>query len=337
MHACTYSTKNTRKKLTRWLTDTTDNKSSTTITALLHLHHRFSPHPPTEILFSVTAAKITAKIRVTNLYQIQVTRCKWVLSVFLSLAPDANGYSYFSIFFKNLQKSTLLHSTPNPPTYCPSSFSTPLPNHKPDKTKKKDRQRQTNITKTQTHFPILFCCWSSVFDFYLWTSFLPSFLVLLKAPLPTLQIFFLSSFHPTNTHTCSLLLSSVLLLTEWMNDWNGFLSFFADTTTISFFVGFLFVFFVGGVLGLVWGFLGFFLLCVCFILGGIGGFVRVRMEDSNAVFFVFLPFPTHFLSYLLFPPLFVFTWWCLGLPKCTLSVSGLFGHVFFKSSLLGPR
>jgi hypothetical protein len=61
------------------------------------------------------------------------------------------------------------------------------------------------------------------------------------------------------------------------------------------------------------------------------------MEDSNAFFFVFLPFPTHFLSHLVLPPLFVFTWWCLGLPKCTLSVSGLFGPVFFKSSLLGPR
>jgi hypothetical protein len=71
-------------------------------------------------------------------------------------------------------------------------------------------------------------------------------------------------------------------------------------------------------------------------LGGYGGFFRVRMEDSNASF-VFLPFPTHFLSYFLFVPLFVFTWWCLGLPKCTLSFSGLFGPVFFKSSLLGPR
>jgi hypothetical protein len=28
----------------------------------------------------------------------------------------------------------------------------------------------------------------------------------------------------------------------------------------------------------------------------------VRMEDSNAFFFVFLPFPTHFLSHLLLPP-----------------------------------
>jgi hypothetical protein len=30
-----------------------------------------------------------------------------------------------------------------------------------------------------------------------------------------------------------------------MNEWNGFLSFFAPTTTISFVVGFLFVFLLG--------------------------------------------------------------------------------------------
>ncbi len=183
---------------------------------------------------------------------------------------------------------------------------------------------KTDITKTQTHFPILFRCWSSVFDFYLWTPFLPSFLPCSPQSSTSYTSDFLSLFHSA-------------LFCSWMNEWMnemGSLAFLPTLGQLHFFVGFPFVFFCRGVLGLVWGFLGFFLLCVCVLFGG---FFRVRMEDSTAFFFVLLPFPTHFLSHLLFHPLFVFTWWCLGLPKCPLSLSGLFGPVFFKSSLLGPR
>ncbi len=163
------------------------------------------------------------------------TRCKWVLLVFHILEESARiCTSPFHPQPTHPLSIQLLHSSPKPQT---------RQDQKKQKTDRRDKQTsQKHKPISPFYFVVEVLC--LIFTSEL-PSFLPSFLVLLKAPLPTLQIFFLSSFHPTNTHTCSRLLSSVLLLTEWMNEWNGFLSFFAPTTTISFVVGFLFVFLLG--------------------------------------------------------------------------------------------
>jgi hypothetical protein len=245
MHACMHSTKNTRTKLTRWLTDTKDNKSSKTITALLHLHHRFSSHPPTEILFCLTAAKITAKIRVTNLYQIQVTRCKWVLSVFLF---SCTRCKWVLLVFHILEESAKICTSPfHPhPLSIQLLHSSPKPQTRQDQ--KKKRQTETNRHHKNTNpFPhsillLKFCVWFLPLNFL--PSFLPSFLTCSPQSSTSYTSDFFSLLStPTNTHTCSILLNSVLLLKEWMNEWNGFLSFFAPTPTISFFVGFVGFFF----------------------------------------------------------------------------------------------
>jgi hypothetical protein len=86
-----------------------------------------------------------------------------------------------------------------------------------------------------------FCVWFLPLNFL--PSFLPSLLVLLKAPLPTLQIFFLF-FPPPQTHTHALFCSTLFCSSknEWMNEM-GSLAFLPPLRQFHFLCGFWFFFF----------------------------------------------------------------------------------------------
>lgn len=130
------------------------------------------------------------------------TRCKWVILVFHILEESAKICT------------SPFHPQPtHPPTVHPASpLLSQTTNQTRPKKKKTDRDKQTS----QKHKPI------SPFYFVvevlclIFTSELPSFLPsLFSSKLHFLNFRFSFSFFPPHkhTHTCSLLLSSVLFLT----------------------------------------------------------------------------------------------------------------------------
>ncbi len=135
------------------------------------------------------------------------TRCKWVILVFHILEESAKICT------------SPFHPQPtHPPTVHPASpLLSQTTNQTRPKKKKTDRDKQTS----QKHKPIspfyfvveVLCL---IFTSEL-PSFLPSFLVLLKAPLPKLQIFFLFLSTP-QTHTHMLSSAQLCSVPHWMNE-----------------------------------------------------------------------------------------------------------------------